>query len=152
MAHSQHLGNDTRDLRQLKATLSLCYPSNADKYSGRTFHCDSGPDLDRFLRLLHVLYSQAVWGTKELILLSKRMKSINTKLCSYAGLDQLCAQLSYTITGFNQKNLNLVGGFFILTCIFCVKGRNLQELVVLFKTNNMGSEAEQPFDTVLHLP
>ncbi|XP_066476492.1 lipase member M-like [Tiliqua scincoides] len=49
----------------------------------------------------------AMFGTKELCVLSNCIKDINAKLCSYPGLDQLCIQLIFTATGFNENNLNV---------------------------------------------
>ncbi|KAJ6651145.1 hypothetical protein lerEdw1_000765 [Lerista edwardsae] len=67
------------------------------------------------LLLIPEVVGKAIWGNKEYILLSKRTKDINAKICSYERLDRLCLQNIFAAAGFNEKNLNAVGGLYILT-------------------------------------
>ncbi|KAJ6653578.1 hypothetical protein lerEdw1_009076, partial [Lerista edwardsae] len=59
------------------------------------------------LRSLSVKAGKVIFGKDEFRFFSRHMKNVNVRLCSYSGLDQLCLQSIFSITGFNQNNLNV---------------------------------------------
>nr|XP_060624752.1 lipase member M-like [Anolis sagrei ordinatus] len=56
---------------------------------------------------LHDKVQTRMWGNKEFVFFSSKMKTISANLCSYPGIDKLCLQLIYFVAGFNEYNLNV---------------------------------------------
>ncbi|KAJ6651618.1 hypothetical protein lerEdw1_020753, partial [Lerista edwardsae] len=50
---------------------------------------------------------RVIFGMKEFCLVSNPIKAINAKLCSYPGIDQLGIKTLFTVTGFNENNINV---------------------------------------------
>ncbi|XP_015266042.1 PREDICTED: lipase member M-like [Gekko japonicus] len=60
------------------------------------------------LQLLRLpdIFLKFIFGTKELSLLSPRLRAFVSRTCGYKLIDVLCKQALFLVGGFNEKNLN----------------------------------------------
>ncbi|XP_003224417.2 lysosomal acid lipase/cholesteryl ester hydrolase [Anolis carolinensis] len=80
----------------------------------KLFMCFSPPytlvrtkGLMKMIVSLHDRVKTHLWGNKEFVFFSNKLKTINANLCSHPGIDKLCLQLIFLVSGFNEYNLNV---------------------------------------------
>ncbi|XP_053244621.1 lipase member M-like [Podarcis raffonei] len=90
-----------------------------------------------FLSLPDALIS-LVWGKKEFVFFSNKLKRLNAKLCSYPLIDNFCLQLVFLSVGCNQNNLN-VSRVDVIVGIFpdFASVKNLIHLAQIFKSKEL---------------
>ncbi|XP_070608432.1 lipase member M-like [Erythrolamprus reginae] len=83
--------------QKTKLLMCLAPPSTLEDFKG----------MIKYILQLPYKIKRYLWGSKDFTFLSNKEKNIIANLCSYPGLNNICIQILFSVTGFNENNINV---------------------------------------------